>query len=168
MTDAEHDAPGHNLDHSKDDLNAVSTLLDACEKYPAVYEAVLEALGPETFKRDFTPTMIPTIRQAMKQGQGSPLEGLEDLGQPSPEPELDLPRLFAHASDDTKWLIGLIIREEITTWDQDRESADRHSLLTFKSEWNENPRRRANKDMGVDAVRRGLNELKVVLRGGLA
>ncbi len=91
-------------------------------------------------------------------------EGLSDL---------DLVTLFGGMSTDAKWLIGLITREKITTWTQDRESAEVHrrspdAKITFKSEWNESPRRRANKMMGANAVRRGLDELKLVLRGGIS
>ena len=91
-------------------------------------------------------------------------EGLSDL---------DLVTLFGGMSDDAKWLIGLITREKITTWTQDRESAELHrkspdAKVTFKSEWNESPRRRANKMMGADTVRRGLSEIKLVLRGDIS
>ena len=91
-------------------------------------------------------------------------EGLSDL---------DLVTLFGHMSNDAKWLIGLITREKITTWTQDKESVELHrrssnAKITFKSGWNESPRRRANKMMGADAVRRGLDELKLALRGGVS
>jgi len=86
-------------------------------------------------------------------------EGLSDL---------DLVTLFGGMSDDAKWLIGLITREHITTRTQDSEAAELHDKATFKREWNESPRRRANKMMGADAVRRGLDELKLVLRGGIS
>lgn len=86
-------------------------------------------------------------------------EGLSDL---------DLVNLFGGMSDDAKWLIGLITRENITTWTQDESAAELHKKSSevkgmFKRPWS---RRRASKMMGADQVKRGLAELKLVLRGG--
>lgn len=68
--------------------------------------------------------------------------------------DLDLVNLFGGMSDDAKWLIGLIARESVTTGDQDK------SLRWSKSS--------AVKAMGRKRFKQGINELKVVLKGGLS
>ncbi len=154
MTDSEYDTSGRGLDHSIDDLNAVSTLLDACEKDPKVYEAVLVELG-SLYGHEFTLTQFPTIRNAMRQGQGSPMdmEALENFGQLLPDPELDVPRLLAHVSDDAKWIAGLIITSRLTYGDQKNFAWGRPDIT---------------KAIGKERVTNAIKELKVVIRGGLS
>ncbi len=147
MSDSEGD-----FNYSDDDLSAVSALLDTCEKNPLVYEAVLAELGT-LYGHEFTLTQIPTIRRAMKQGQASPVEGLENFGQPHPEPELDIPRLLAHVSTDAKWIAGLIVCGNLRYADQ----------KTFT--WGKG---RITKAIGKERVKNGLKELKVVIKGGLS
>ncbi len=153
MGDSECDVSSGNLNYSDDDLNAVSALLDACEKYPAVYKAVLKSLGPRTYGRDFTPTMIPTIRSAVQQGQASPVEGLENFSQPHSDPELGIPRLLAHVSADAKWIAGLIVGSKLGY-------ADQKNFTWGKA--------RVTKIIGKERVKNAIKELKVVLRGGLS
>ncbi len=152
MGDSECDASSGNLNYSDDDLNAVSALLDVCEKNPVVYEAVLAELGA-LYGHEFTLTQIPTIRRAMKQGQASPVEGLENFGQPHPDPELDIPRLLARVSADAKWIAGLIIGNKLGY-------ADQKNFTWGKA--------RITKIIGKERVKSGIKELKVVLRGGLS
>jgi hypothetical protein len=87
---------------------------------------------------------------------GYETEGLSDL---------DLVHLFGNVSDDAKWLIGLIARESVTTWDQDKDAAEFHHKKVTKRPWS---RSKASRIMGANRVKRGLNELKVVLKGGLS
>ena len=150
MTDTEYDTPG-GLDHGIEDLNAVSTLLDACEKDPKVYKAVLAELGT-LYGHEFTLTQFPTIRRAMQQGQGNSLKGLEGFGQPSSDPELDVLRLLAHVSDDAKWIAGLIMTSQLS-YDDQKTFAWRRPDITGA--------------IGEERVRNGIKELKAVLKGGL-
>ncbi len=152
MGDSECDASGGNLNYNDDDFNAVSALLDTCEKNPLVYEAVLAELGA-LYGHEFTLTQIPTIRRAMKQGQASPVEGLENFGQPHPDPELDIPRLLAHVSADAKWIAGLIVGSKLGY-------ADQKNFTWGKA--------RITKIIGKERVKNGIKELKVILRGGLS
>ena len=89
----------------------------------------------------------------MQQGQGSPLEGLEDFDQPSPDPELDIPRMLAHVSDDAKWIAGLIIGTELTYTDQKSFAWGRPEITAV---------------IGEKRVKNGIKELKVVLKGGFS
>ncbi len=147
MTDSDGD-----FNYSDDDLSTVSTLLDACENNPLVYEAVLAELGT-LYGHEFTLTQIPTIRRAMKQGQASPVEGLENFGQPHPDPELDVPHLLAHVSADAKWIAGLIVGSKLGYADQKNFTWGKAKLT---------------KIIGKERMKNGIKELKVALRGGLS
>ena len=141
------------LNFNEDDLNAVSVLLDACEKNPSVYEAVLAELGA-LYGHEFTLTQIPTIRRAMRQGQSNiGMKHLESFGQPAPDPELDVPRLIAHVSEDAKWIAGLIMGTRLAYGDQKTFAWGRPKII---------------KAIGKERVKNGINELKVVLKGGLS
>lgn len=71
-------------------------------------------------------------------------EGLSDL---------DLLALFGNMSDDAKWLVGLIARESVSYDTQDKRPRWAKSM--------------AARTMGPKRFKQGINELKVVLRGGL-
>ncbi len=68
--------------------------------------------------------------------------------------DLDLVNLFGDVSTDAKWLIGLIARESVTTANQDKDPR-----------WSKST---AIKVMGRKRFKQGIEELKVVLRGGLS
>jgi len=72
-------------------------------------------------------------------------EGLSDL---------DLLNLFGNMSDDAKWLIGLITREPVLCNAQGKNSRWGKSMAT--------------QAMGHKRFKRGMNELKVILKGGLS
>ncbi len=152
MTDSEHDTPGRGLNYTLDDLDAVLTLLDACENYPSVYEAVVAEMGP--LKREFTVIAIPTIRAAMHQEQAGSMAALDEFDQWPSESELDLPRLLGHVSDDAKWIAGLIVNSRIT-----------YSNQMGHYSWG---RPKITKIIGEERVKNGLKELKAVLKGGLS
>ena len=154
MTDSEHEKIGRVLNCTVDDIGAVQALLDACEKYPAVYKVVLEALGPRTFKRDFTLTMIPTIRDVMLQEQSSSMAELQEFRQAYHTPQdLDFIRQFKHVSDDAKWLVGFIVNDRVTYESQNGSRTWGRSQIM--------------EAIGKERVKAGMNELKVVLRGGI-
>ena len=80
--------------------------------------------------------------------------GLESSREAGGLSDLDLIHLFGNVSEDAKWLIGLIAREPVTTASQGKNPR-----------WSKS---KVIKVMGHKRFKQGIEELKVVLKGGLS